>query len=71
MFEKEKIKELYNRENFSIEEELYDSYKNMRIALNKYENMKYSVEDNIVKSEDFKQGFIAGIKIMSSLLIDL
>jgi len=34
------------------------------------EGLKYINEDKFINSEDFKQGFIAGVKIMSSLLID-
>lgn len=71
MFEKNTNTILYTREKFSLEEELYTNYINMRKSLGKLENMKYSNEDEMLNSEEFKQGFIAGIKIMSSILIDL
>ena len=71
MFEKDKMQIRYIRESYSIEEDLYESYRNMWIAMNKYENIKYSKDDEMVDSEDFKQGFIAGVKIMSSLLLDI
>lgn len=71
MFEKNAKTILYTRENYSIEEELYKNYIEMRKSLGKLENMKYSNEDKLLDSEEFKQGFIAGIKIMSSILIDL
>lgn len=71
MFEKEKCDILYAREKFSLEEKLYENYVEMRKNMNKLENFKYGKEDKYISSEEFKQGFIAGVKIMSSLLIDL
>ena len=71
MFEKDINKELYVREEFSIEEKLYESYVEMRKNIGKLENLKYSNEDKYISSKEFKQGFIAGVKIMSSLLLDL
>ena len=35
------------------------------------ENFKYANEDKFVDNENFKQGFIAGVKIMSSILLDI
>ena len=71
MFEKSLGDLLYTRENFSFEEKLYVSSIEMRIALGKMEKMKYGGDDKYLQSEDFKQGFIAGVKIMSSMLLDL
>ena len=71
MFEKDKKEILYIREDFSIEEKLYENYIEMRKNMSKLENYKYGKEDKYMTSEEFKQGFIAGVKIMSSLLIDL
>ena len=71
MFEKEKSNERYIREDFSIEEKLYESYIEMRKNMNKLENYKHGKEDNYISSADFKQGFIAGVKIMSSILLDI
>lgn len=71
MFEKDLSKVLYSRENYSLEEELYKNYIEMRSVIGKLESMKYNNEDKILNSEEFKQGFIAGVKIMSSLLLDV
>lgn len=71
MFEKDLSKVLYSRENYSLEEELYKNYIEMRSVMGKLESMKYNNEDKILNSEEFKQGFIAGVKIMSSLLLDV
>ena len=43
----------------------------MRKEISKIENYKYSVEDKYINNEDFKQGFLAGIKIMSSFMFDI
>ena len=72
MFEKDKMNESYIRNSFTLEEELFKAYIEMRKAVNKVEKMKYSgVDDVIISNEDFKQGFLAGVKIMSSLLFDV
>ena len=71
MFEKDKLKEKYIREEYSIEEELYNKYLELRKSLSRVENIKYDNPDTISLSEEFKQGFIAGVKIMSSLLLDI
>jgi len=71
MFEKDTDNLLYTRENFSIEEKLYKNYISMRKNINEFENLKYNNNDPYIDSEAFKQGFIAGIKIMSSLLLDI
>lgn len=71
MFEKNPDHERYIREQYSLEEQLYTHYAKMREAMSNIENIKYYKEDTFSKSEDFKQGFIAGVKIMSSILLDL
>lgn len=71
MFEKEVSTILFTREKFSLEERLYESYSQMRKDMNEFEKFKYGNEDKFVESEEFKQGFIAAIKIMSSLLLDI
>ena len=72
MFEKDKEKESYIRDSFTFEEELFKLYIEMRKAVNRVEKMKYSAaEDVIISNDDFKQGFLAGVKIMSSLLFDI
>ena len=71
MFEKNKDDILFFRENFSYVEELYMNYIAMRKAINRVEFMKYGKDDPFSSSEEFKQGFIAGCKIMSSILMDL
>ena len=71
MFEKDKMQERYIREDFTYAETLYEKYIEMREALLKYERMKYEPKDTYSTSEDFKQGFIAAVKIMSSMFMDL
>lgn len=43
----------------------------MRRILHEIENIKYEVEDKYMTSKEYKQGFLAGIKTMSSLLMDV
>ena len=62
---------LYIREYYTLAESLYNNYNEMRIALNNFEKMKYEVKDKYISNEDFKQGFIAGVKIMSSMFLDM
>ena len=62
---------LYIREYYTLAESLYNNYNEMRIALNNFEKMKYEVKDKYISNEDFKQGFIAGVKIMSSMFLDV
>lgn len=71
MFEKDKSQIFYQRKFYTMEEELYKHYLKLRGVLHDIEAFKYATEDNFSTSEDFKQGFIAGVKIMSSMLIDL
>lgn len=71
MFEKDKARELYTREDFTFEEQLFEKYMEMRKIVNTLENKKYSVPDNFADKETYKQGFLAGVKIMSSIFIDI
>lgn len=71
MFEKNTNFEKYTRTDFAYAEKLYDNYISMRKEISKIENYKYSVEDKYINNEDFKQGFLAGIKIMSSFMFDI
>ena len=71
MFEKNTSLEKYTRTDFTYAEKLYDNYVSMRKEISKIENYKYSVEDKYINNEDFKQGFLAGIKIMSSFMFDI
>ncbi|MBE5736601.1 MAG: hypothetical protein E7356_04560 [Clostridiales bacterium] len=71
MFEKDTGAIKYFREKYTMEEKIYESYVNMRKSLSELENYKYATEDKYISSEEFKQGFIAGLKIMSSLLLDI
>lgn len=43
----------------------------MRKALNKVENYKYGGEDPYIDNKDFKQGFLAGIKVISTMFMDI
>ena len=71
MFEKDPNNVKYIREDFSIEEKLYENYISMRKNLKEYESYKYSSEDPYINSQEFKQGFIAGVKIISSIILDI
>ena len=71
MIEKDKNLERFTREQFSFAEKLYNDYISIRKTINNYENMKYSIKDPYITSEEFKQGFISGVKIISSLLMDI
>ncbi len=71
MFEKDKETESYTGYDYTLEENLYQKYIDMRKAMHNLEQYKYSKDDPYIKSEDFKQGFLAGVKIMSSMLLDI
>ena len=71
MFEKDKMDMRYIRDDFTYCEKLYDKYLEMRKVLSDIELIKYAKSDPIQTSEDFKQGFIAGVKIMSSIFMDV
>lgn len=71
MFEKDEIKELYSRSDFTFEEKLYNKYIALRKVISDLESIKYKNVDELSLSKDFKQGFLAGVKIMSSIFIDV
>lgn len=71
MSEKDKSTIRYTREQYTFAETLYNNYIEMRECLNQVERLKYDIEDKYIINEDFKQGFIAGVKIMSSLFLDM
>lgn len=58
------------KNEFSLEEELYTLYINMRRQILIHDNYKYESNDPLINSNDFKSGFFAGIKIMLSLSIN-
>jgi hypothetical protein len=63
--------QLYQRDILSMAEKIYNGHIIMRKAVNEYENMKYKIDDPCITSEEFKMGFLAGVKAMSSILQDL
>lgn len=71
MFEKNKMNELYNRTDFTFEEQLYDKFLEIRKIVSTLENKKHCVKDDYMDNDSYKQGFLAGVKLMSSLFIDL
>ena len=72
MFNTSKEMERYVRDEYTMAEALYNEYMQMRAAVCKVENKKYSGDiDSMVGSEDFKRGFIAGVKVMSALFMDM
>lgn len=71
MFEKDGKNEKYTRSDFTFEEKLFEKYLQMRGVVGELESKKYLNTDKYMCSEEFKQGFLAGVKVMSSILIDL
>ncbi|MBE5735975.1 MAG: hypothetical protein E7356_01270 [Clostridiales bacterium] len=71
MFEKNKGDERYIREYFTMEEKLFEKYMEMVGVLFEVESYKYYKESPIQHQEAFKQGFLAGVKILSSMLLDI
>lgn len=71
MFEIDSNKELYTRVDFTFEELLFERYLSMRELVNKLENIKYKCDDTLGNSKEFKQGFLAGVKVMSSIFLDI
>lgn len=70
MLDKNKMLELYIRHDYSFAEKLYENYLKMREATSNYESIKYSPEETS-QNNLRKEGFIAGIHIMLSLIADL
>ena len=71
MFEKNDGLVRYTRTDFTFEEELFNKYMELRSVVSLLENKKYAVIDDMKDKELFKQGFLAGVKIMSSILLDV
>ncbi len=71
MFEKKDMLIKYTRVNFTFEEELFNKYMELRKVVSLLENIKYDAEDEMKDKEAFKQGFLAGVKVMSSVLLDI
>lgn len=68
----DKSEELYTRTGYSYEEKLYKHYVEMNKVVNEFIGMKYGEQDEkLLRSDEFKQGFIAGLKIMSSIFLDM
>ena len=63
--------ELYIRNYFTTAEKIYENYINIRREVNLMERLKYDVEEKYLNNEDYKQGFLAGIKVMTSIYMDL
>ena len=63
--------ELYMRSHHTASESIYKEYMNMRDAVNQINKLKYEFDDKISTSKEFKKGFIAGVKVMMSLFMDL
>jgi len=72
MFDKNKSQELYTREHYTFAESLYNDYVNMRRTTTKFESNKYSkLDDSFINSKEGKEGFLAGVYVMLSLIGDL
>lgn len=56
--------------NLTTEEKIYNEYINMRKNILDYDGYKYENLDSCIHSNDFKKGFLAGVKIMLTILID-
>lgn len=68
----EKDKELYSniRTNYTMAEKLYTQYTEMKNSLNEELGKKYGIDNSNINSNDFKDGFIAGVKTLSALYFD-
>lgn len=71
MFEKDSTLIRYIRENYTMAEKIYEGYMIMRKVVGDIENIKYDNPDKMAMSEEFKQGFIAGVKCLSAILMDM
>ena len=72
MFKTSKDLELYNREYYTMAEQIYEQYMQIRKVVKGIENMKYGGDiDSFEHNEDFKQGFIAAVKVMSAIFMDM
>ena len=71
MIERDLNKILSGKENFLIEEKLFNYYIKMRESLKEFECFKYEYDDEMLKSKDFKNGFYSAIKLISSIIMDV
>jgi len=56
--------------NVTLEEKIYESYINIRKKILEYDDNKYDNLDSCIHSADFKKGFVSGVKLMLTMLID-
>ena len=61
----------YVREHYSASEVIFKEYIKMREAINNIYRLKYTFEDEIANTKEFEKGFIAGVKVMMSLFMDM
>lgn len=61
----------YVREHYSACELIFKKYKEMREVINDIYRLKYDVKDEIANTKEFEKGFIAGVKVMMSLFMDM
>ena len=71
MFDKKTETISYNRTEYTFAEELYNNYIKMRETTKEFENTKYTNKDTFIGSKEGKEGFIAGVYIMLSLIGDM
>lgn len=72
MFDKDAGLIPYHRKDYTLAEELYEEYIKMRRAAHQFEKIKYPTkEDTFIGSKEGKEGFIAGVHAMLSLMADL
>lgn len=72
MFDKNKSLEFYTRDQYTFAENLYKHYIEMRKSTADFERLKYSLPmDSFPGSKEGKEGFIAGVYVMLSLIGDM
>jgi len=60
------------RKQFSFEEDMYIKYIELERIVKDYKKMKYSDDDKSISDTiEFRDGFIAGVKLMSSIFLDM
>ena len=63
--------ERYLREDYTMAEQIFEGFKVMRKAVMKEANVKYVKDDEMLNSKEYKLGFLAGVKCMSAMFMDL
>ena len=71
MKENNKSLERYTRTQYTVAEQIYKAHMEMRKNIYGLENLKYEMKDPYSSSEEFKQGYLAGVKTMMSIFMDL